>query len=191
MLSRDHLSITFRVVRVIARLSKDLQPCFITITSVTRDKSQGFLSTSYDKSEQAVFVVLGDAGKVLTGKPASELVASYFESKEDVASDHCVPAPRALLDAIGKTFKFIVKISDQNLTGKIHSITVTKVLPPDALLEEEVIADDGIAEAADDALNAGSEDAGAPGGVEGSADDRVRKAQDGLGAEDPKRAKSG
>ncbi|KAG2287695.1 hypothetical protein Bca52824_047299 [Brassica carinata] len=33
----------------------------------------------YDKSEQAVFVVLSDAGKELTGKHASELVASYFE----------------------------------------------------------------------------------------------------------------
>ncbi|CAF1992205.1 unnamed protein product [Brassica oleracea] len=30
-------------------------------------------------SEQAVFVILGDAGKELTGKHVSELVASYFE----------------------------------------------------------------------------------------------------------------
>ncbi|KAH0884779.1 hypothetical protein HID58_060875, partial [Brassica napus] len=35
----------------------------------------------YDKSEQAVFVVLSDAGKELTGKHASELVASYFETQ--------------------------------------------------------------------------------------------------------------
>ena len=33
----------------------------------------------YDNSEQAVFVLLGEAGRELTGKPASELVRSYFE----------------------------------------------------------------------------------------------------------------
>ena len=33
----------------------------------------------YDKSEQAVFAILGDAGKELTGKHASELVTKYFE----------------------------------------------------------------------------------------------------------------
>ncbi|KAF2566026.1 hypothetical protein F2Q68_00024626 [Brassica cretica] len=33
----------------------------------------------YDKTEQAVFVILGDAGKELTGKHAAELVANYFE----------------------------------------------------------------------------------------------------------------
>ena len=33
----------------------------------------------YDNSEQAVFVLIGDAGRELTGKPASELVRSYFE----------------------------------------------------------------------------------------------------------------
>ena len=33
----------------------------------------------YDNSEQAVFVLLGDAGFELTGKHAAELVSSYFE----------------------------------------------------------------------------------------------------------------
>ncbi|KAF3544613.1 hypothetical protein DY000_02008942 [Brassica cretica] len=40
----------------------------------------------YDESEQAVFVVLGDAGKELTGKHASELVASYFETLSTIFS---------------------------------------------------------------------------------------------------------
>ncbi|WZZ30961.1 hypothetical protein YC2023_014362 [Brassica napus] len=63
----------------------------------------------YDESEQAVFVVLGDAGKELTRKHASELVASYFESNDGVDADHCVPVPQALLDAIGQKHRFIVK----------------------------------------------------------------------------------
>ncbi|KAL0889452.1 hypothetical protein Bca101_013435 [Brassica carinata] len=33
----------------------------------------------YDKSEEAVFVLLGDAGTELSGKPAAELVRNYFE----------------------------------------------------------------------------------------------------------------
>ena len=33
----------------------------------------------YDNSDQAFFVLLGDAGRELTGKPASELVRSFFE----------------------------------------------------------------------------------------------------------------
>ncbi|XP_048596800.1 uncharacterized protein LOC125578346 [Brassica napus] len=34
----------------------------------------------YDKSDEAVFVLLGDAGRELTGKHASELVSNYFEA---------------------------------------------------------------------------------------------------------------
>lgn len=33
----------------------------------------------YDHSEQAVFVLLGDAGEDLTGKKAAALVESYYE----------------------------------------------------------------------------------------------------------------
>ncbi|CAN6866815.1 unnamed protein product, partial [Brassica oleracea] len=83
----------------------------------------------YDKSEQAAFVILGDAGKELSGKHATELVATYYESNEGVGADHCVPIPQALLDTIGLTRKFIVKVSDHNLSGKTHTITVTKILP--------------------------------------------------------------
>ncbi|CAN6985687.1 unnamed protein product [Brassica oleracea var. botrytis] len=59
----------------------------------------------YDESEQAIFVVLGDACKELTGKHASELVAIHA----GVDADHCVPVPQALLDAIGQKHRFIVK----------------------------------------------------------------------------------
>ncbi|CAN7132941.1 unnamed protein product [Brassica rapa subsp. narinosa] len=38
----------------------------------------------YDNSEQAVFVLLGDAGFELTGKQAAELVSSYFETGTNV-----------------------------------------------------------------------------------------------------------
>ncbi|KAL0722917.1 hypothetical protein Bca4012_037516 [Brassica carinata] len=85
----------------------------------------------YDKSEQAVFVILGDAGKELTGKHAAELVANYYEANEGVGANIGVPVPQALLDTIGQTRKFIIKVSAHNLEGKTQSLTVTKILPPE------------------------------------------------------------
>ncbi|KAJ0255251.1 hypothetical protein HA466_0100350 [Hirschfeldia incana] len=85
----------------------------------------------YDKSDQAVFVLLGDAGRALTGKHASELVSSYFEADDNHGVDHEVPVPEALINTIGQSHKFCVKVTDHNLSGNTRSITVTKILPPD------------------------------------------------------------
>uniref|UniRef100_A0A0D3CTQ6 Replication factor A C-terminal domain-containing protein n=1 Tax=Brassica oleracea var. oleracea TaxID=109376 RepID=A0A0D3CTQ6_BRAOL len=63
----------------------------------------------YDDSDQAFFVLLGDAGHELTGKKASELIESYFEANESVGDDHLVPVTQALIDTIGQTRKFIMK----------------------------------------------------------------------------------
>ncbi|KAF2531740.1 hypothetical protein F2Q70_00032138 [Brassica cretica] len=117
----------------------------------------------YDKSEQAVFVLLGDAGRELTGKHVSELVARYFELNEDVGADQTVPVQQTLMDTIGQTHKFVVKVSQHNLTGKTQTITVTKVLPAPA------------------PQNA----------IEDPADERIRKASGSLESHEAKRAKSG
>ncbi|XP_048624109.1 uncharacterized protein LOC106404337 [Brassica napus] len=81
----------------------------------------------YDQKDQAVFVVLGDAGEELTGKKAAELVERYYQANEDVGEDHIVLVPQAMIDTIGQTRKFIVKVSDHNLNGKSQTLTVTKV----------------------------------------------------------------
>ncbi|XP_009140849.2 uncharacterized protein LOC103864829 [Brassica rapa] len=128
----------------------------------------------YDKKEQAVFVILGDAGKELTGKHAAELVAKYFEANDGVGAEHCVPVPQALLDTIGQTRKFIVKVSDHNLKGKIQSITVTKILPLEAPLPSVV-----------------GEESGSSGGLGDTAGDRARKAAETLESDAAKRSKSG
>ncbi|CAN7012466.1 hypothetical protein IGI04_012527 [Brassica rapa subsp. trilocularis] len=135
----------------------------------------------YDKSEQAVFVILGDAGKELTGKHAAELVANYFESNAGVGVDHCVPVPDALLETIRQTRKFIMKVSDHNLTGKTQTITVTKIIPACAPLPS---VSDGISKTAGD-------DCGPSGGVGGDASDRARKAAEYLESDEAKRSKSG
>ncbi|KAL0857067.1 hypothetical protein Bca101_062221 [Brassica carinata] len=86
----------------------------------------------YDKSDQAVFVILGDAGFQLTGHHTSELVANHFESNENIGDDQIMPVPQALTDTSGQTHKFLVKVSKHNLQGLTQSITVTKILPPEA-----------------------------------------------------------
>uniref|UniRef100_A0A0D3CQD8 Uncharacterized protein n=2 Tax=Brassica oleracea TaxID=3712 RepID=A0A0D3CQD8_BRAOL len=104
----------------------------------------------YDNSEQAVFVLLGDAGYELTEKHASELVSSYFEvtfiiryhqmSRTDVVEIDCqtngnqgvtqeVPVPEALISTIGQKHNFCVKVTKHNLEEKSQSLTVTKILP--------------------------------------------------------------
>lgn len=54
-----------------------------------------------------------------------------------------VPVPQAMIDTIGQTRKFVVKVSKHNLEAKTQTLTVTKVLPietpePRASLGEEV-----------------------------------------------------
>lgn len=51
---------------------------------------------------------------------------------DSMGDDHLIPVPQTLVDTIGRTYRFIVKVSDRNLKGHIHTLTVTKVLPLDA-----------------------------------------------------------
>ncbi|XP_033139689.1 uncharacterized protein LOC117131666 isoform X1 [Brassica rapa] len=85
----------------------------------------------YDNSDQAVFVLLGDAGRELTGKPASELVRSYFEANGNEGVNLEAPIPEALISTIGQKHKFCVKVTEHNLSGKTRSLTVTKILSLD------------------------------------------------------------
>ncbi|KAF8068495.1 hypothetical protein N665_1148s0012 [Sinapis alba] len=95
----------------------------------------------YDNKDQAVFVLLGDAGRELTGKNAAELVDTYFETNKELGAGHQMPAPQALLDTIGQTHKFRVKVSNLNFTGKVQAITVTKVIIPQVLPTGETPAE--------------------------------------------------
>ncbi|KAH0866164.1 hypothetical protein HID58_083375 [Brassica napus] len=66
----------------------------------------------YDNEEQCTFIILGDAGKELTGRKATELIDTYAETK-----------------------KFRIKVSPYNFTSTRLSLTATKivssaVLPP-------------------------------------------------------------
>ncbi|CAN7069409.1 unnamed protein product [Brassica oleracea var. botrytis] len=131
----------------------------------------------YDNNDHASFVLLGDAGFDLTGKKASALVESYFEANESVGDDHVVPVPQALIDTIGHTRTFIIKISQHNLDGKTQALTVTKVLSP------EVPAPEGIIEENVDEVPV--EERGE------STDETVKRSSDVIESGETKRAKCG
>ncbi|XP_013679878.1 uncharacterized protein LOC106384464 [Brassica napus] len=131
----------------------------------------------YDYNDQAVFVVLGDAGEELIGKKAAELVESYYQANDSVGEDHIVPVPQAMIDTIEQTQKFIVKVSNHNLTAKTQTLTVTKVLPLEAPEPEG-----NLGENVDEEPDNERED---------HADESVKKGADGIESEGAKHAKSG
>uniref|UniRef100_A0A0D3CS73 Replication factor A C-terminal domain-containing protein n=1 Tax=Brassica oleracea var. oleracea TaxID=109376 RepID=A0A0D3CS73_BRAOL len=131
----------------------------------------------YDNNDHASFVLLGDAGRELTGMKASELVERYFEANESVGDDHVVPVPPSLTDSIGQTRTFVIKISKHNLDGKTQSLTVTKVLPLKVPALKGNIDEDVEEEPADE--------------KDGAADGTVKRNSDGIESGETKRAKCG
>ncbi|KAL0804792.1 hypothetical protein Bca101_097282 [Brassica carinata] len=104
--------------------------CTATIDDVVHDSTWYRAQISvYDNSEQAVFVLLGDAGYELTEKHASELVSSYFEANGNQGVTQEVPVPESLISTIGQKHNFCVKVTKHNLEEKSRSLTMTKILP--------------------------------------------------------------
>ncbi|CAN6865955.1 unnamed protein product, partial [Brassica oleracea] len=89
----------------------------------------------YDNEEQCTFIILGDTGKELTGRKATELIDTYAEENGGDGAELEVPLPQCFIDAIGQTKKFRIKVSPYNFTYTRLSLTATKivssaVLPP-------------------------------------------------------------
>ncbi|KAG2274655.1 hypothetical protein Bca52824_057210 [Brassica carinata] len=126
----------------------------------------------YDNDDQASFVLFGDDGHELTGKKASELVESY--SVVNVGDDHLVPVPQALIDSIGQTRKFIVKVLTPEVP-ELEGNLVGNVIVSDA----QGPLQKGVAE--DDPSTCFEESDG----------QGVKRATDNVEVEDLKRAKCG
>ncbi|KAL0835765.1 hypothetical protein Bca101_087654 [Brassica carinata] len=126
----------------------------------------------YDNNDQAFFVLLSDAGRELTGKPASELVESYFEANENVGDDHVIPVPQALIGTIGQTHKFNVK-----------------VLPPEAPAPEGNLEENMIVHSAEETLQMGNREDGPSIENEEAADEVGKRSFDGIESGEAKRAK--
>ena len=82
-----------------------------------------------------------------------------------------------MIDTIGQTRKFIVKVSNHNLTVKTQTLTVTKVLPLEAPKPEGNLRE-----------NVGDE---ADTEREDHADESMKRGADGIESEGVKRAKCG
>ncbi|CAN6872301.1 unnamed protein product, partial [Brassica oleracea] len=109
----------------------------------------------------------------------------------DVGDDHMVPVPQALIDTIGQTRTFIVKVSKHNLDGKIRSLTVTKVLPLEAAAADGNLEENVIVSAVEETLQMGKRVDGSSSEHEGSTDAAVKRSFDGDESEEAKRAKCG
>ncbi|CAF2036922.1 unnamed protein product [Brassica napus] len=109
----------------------------------------------------------------------------------DVGDDHMVPVPQALIDTIGQTRTFIVKVSKHNLEGKTRSLTVTKVLPLEAAAADGNLEENVIASAVEETLQMGKRVNGSSSEHEGSTDAAVKRSFDGDESEEAKRAKCG
>jgi len=96
--------------------------------------------------------------------------------------------PQALINTIGKTRQFIVKVSNHNLTGKTKFLTLTKVLTPEAPELEGDLKENVIVPDAQETLQKGVAEDGPSTGFEESDGER---AADIVEAEEPKRAKCG
>ncbi|KAH0883273.1 hypothetical protein HID58_059369 [Brassica napus] len=103
------------------------------------------------------FVLLGDAGRELTGRHTSKLVNSYFEAKKSEGADHEVPVSEALISTIRQTHKFCVKVTDYNFSGNTRAITVTKILPLDTPPHTEASVGNDIAATSEEAMQSGND----------------------------------
>ncbi|KAL0754366.1 hypothetical protein Bca101_092034 [Brassica carinata] len=145
----------------------------------------------YDKSDEAVFVLLGDAGRELTGKHASELVSNYFEANGNKENGFEVPVPQALLNTIGKTHKFNVKVTEHNLSGRTRVITVTKVLSPSAPPSTQDPVADQISGSGNVTLATGDDIIEPSKSPQDSAEVGVKRMGDGVEIGNAKRSKDG
>ncbi|CDY41089.1 BnaC05g10800D [Brassica napus] len=139
----------------------------------------------------ADFVVLGDAGHELTGKKASGLVESYYEANEGAVDGHVVLVPQALINTIGQTRTFVIKISNHNLEGKTQALTVTKVFPLEVPVLGCDLDDIVVVPPTGVSLETGNREEGSSIVNEEHAVDGVKRGSDMIVSDDAKRAKCG
>ncbi|CDY13539.1 BnaC02g23500D [Brassica napus] len=117
------------------------------------------------------FVLLGDAGRDLTGRHASELV----------------PVPEALISTIGQTHKFCVKVTDHNFSGNTRAIIVTKILPLDTPPPTEASLGNDIAATFEKTMQTGNDVCEPSKSCGDSADEESKRTFDSVDPEKVKR----
>ncbi|CAF2058325.1 unnamed protein product [Brassica oleracea] len=136
----------------------------------------------------ADFVVLSDAGHELTGKKTFLLVESYYEVITNLS---IIQFHLSLIDTIGQTCTFVIKISNHNLEGKTQALTVTKVLPLEVPALGCDLDDIVVVPPTAVTLETGNGEEGSSIVNEEHADDGVKKGSDMIVSDDAKHAKCG
>ena len=99
--------------------------------------------------------------------------------------------PQALIDTIGQTHTFVIKISNHNLEGKTQALTVTKVLPLEVPALGCDLDDIVVVPPTAVTLETGNGEEGSSIVNEEHADYGVKRGSDMIVSDDAKRAKCG
>ncbi|KAG2311106.1 hypothetical protein Bca52824_022663 [Brassica carinata] len=150
-----------------------------------------WLSSNSDVANRVNADIVTKTETVTIGELFSYMKKEGAKANEGVGDDHVVPVPQALIDTIGTTHKFIVKVSTHNLTGKTKSLTVTKVHPPEAPVANGDIEENVNVPSTEEALQLDDLGDGHSIGTDESADERVKRSSDMTELEEAKRAKCG
>lgn len=67
------------------------------------------------------------------------------QANDNQGVEHEVPVPEALINTSGQSYKFCVKVTGHNLSGKTRAIIVTNILPLDTPPVTEASAGNHIA----------------------------------------------
>uniref|UniRef100_M4DEN7 Replication factor A C-terminal domain-containing protein n=1 Tax=Brassica campestris TaxID=3711 RepID=M4DEN7_BRACM len=81
----------------------------------------------YDNEEHCTFIILGDAGKDLTCKKATELIDAYVQENGEDAAELEIPLLQCFIDTIGQ----IKKIQNQGGSLQLHFYPTKIVSPAD------------------------------------------------------------
>ena len=68
-----------------------------------------------------------------------------------------MPVPEALINTIGQTHKFCVKVTEHNFSGNTRDITVTKILSLDTPPPTEASVGNNIAATSEETMQTGNE----------------------------------
>ncbi|CAN7010305.1 unnamed protein product [Brassica oleracea var. botrytis] len=166
---------TLTIADIFSYMAQESAKCTATIDDVVHGSSWYYIACSECHSKAtkgpsslictdtrcgkrtSFFVLLGDVGRELTGRHASELVNSYFEAKKSEGADQEVPVSEALISTIRQTHKFCVKVTDHNFSGNTRAITVTKILPLDTPPHTEASVGNDIAATSEEAMQSGND----------------------------------
>ncbi|CAH8309923.1 unnamed protein product [Eruca vesicaria subsp. sativa] len=87
---------------------------FSQVTGLVLSNATAHPYTNSDahKARRPLFVILCATGPELMGRQVLALPDNYFDANGDIGDHYEMPTPQCMLDIVGKTHKFRVKVKD-------------------------------------------------------------------------------